>query len=204
MLRVYNLFRNRIIREIKKSKKNYYSNYFTENSNNIKQTWSGIREIINLKNSVSQRISQLSINGAIIDNPSEMSTNFNNYFVNVGPDTESKIPVSQNINPEKFLNKRNQFEFIFDPVIETEVLQIINNLDNKSTGPYSIPIKLIKIIPDLIIKPLCGLINQSFSSGIFPDLLKIVKVVPIHKGGSTQEMNNYRPCLLYTSDAADE
>ena len=38
--------------------------------------------------------------------------------------------------------------------------------------------------------------NRSFSSGIFPDLLKIVKVVPIHKGGSTQEMNNYRPISL--------
>ena len=40
--RVYNLFRNRIIREINKSKKNYYSNYFAEHTNNIKKTWSGI------------------------------------------------------------------------------------------------------------------------------------------------------------------
>ena len=35
--RVYNLFRNRVIREIKKSKKIYYSEYFETNNNNIKK-----------------------------------------------------------------------------------------------------------------------------------------------------------------------
>ena len=137
--KVYNLFRNRIIRELKKSKKKYYSEYFAEHSNNIKKTWSGIREIVNLKNSNSQKISQLNINGVDIDNPSDISNNFNNFFVNVGPDTDSKIPVSQNIDPDKFLKERNQFQFVPDPVSINEVLEIINTLENKSSGPYRIP-----------------------------------------------------------------
>ena len=48
------------------------------------------------------------------------------------------------------------------------------------------------IIPDLIVKPLCRLINNSFTRGLFPDFFKIVKVIPIHKGNSNQDMNNYR------------
>ena len=77
------------------------------------------------------------------------------------------------------------------------MLEIINALENKSTGPASIPVKLLlKLIPDLIIVPLCKLINISFISGSFPDPLKIVKVIPIHKNGSTQDMNNYRPISL--------
>ena len=55
---------------------------------------------------------------------------------------------------------------------------------------------MLKLIPDLIILPLCNLINKSFESGVFPDFLKIVKVIPIHKGNSTQDMNNYRPISL--------
>ena len=37
---------------------------------------------------------------------------------------------------------------------------------------------------------------MSFLKGEYPDLLKIVKVIPIHKGGSTQDINNYRPISL--------
>ena len=55
---------------------------------------------------------------------------------------------------------------------------------------------LLKDVADLIITPLCHIINLSFSSGIFPDLLKVSKVVAIHKGGSTQELNNFRPISL--------
>ena len=44
--------------------------------------------------------------------------------------------------------------------------------------------------------PLAYIINRSFSTGVFPKLLKIVKVIPIHKGRSTQDVTNYRPISL--------
>ena len=37
---------------------------------------------------------------------------------------------------------------------------------------------------------------MSFITGEYPNLLKIVKVIPIHKSGSTQDVNNYRPISL--------
>ena len=77
-----------------------------------------------------------------------------------------------------------------------EIIDIINVLANKSTGPYSIPLKLLLLIPDLIIVPLAYIINRSLSTGQYPNLLKIVKVIPVHKGGSTQEVNNFRPISL--------
>ena len=36
---------------------------------------------------------------------------------------------------------------------------------------------------------------MSILTGVYPDFLKIVKVIPIHKDGSTQD-NNYRPISL--------
>ena len=30
----------------------------------------------------------------------------------------------------------------------------------------------------------------------YPDKLKLVKVIPIHKGGSTQDLNNFSPLSL--------
>ena len=46
--------------------------------------------------------------------------------------------------------------------------------------------------------PLAYIINRSFSTGVFPKLMKNVKVIPIHKGGSTQDVNNYRPISLFS------
>ena len=37
---------------------------------------------------------------------------------------------------------------------------------------------------------------MSLSTGTYPDKLKIVEVIPIHKGGCTQDLNNFRPISL--------
>ena len=198
--RFYNLLRNRVHRELKKSKKQYYADYFADNVNNIKKTWEGIRKIANIKK-MSMKTAQLNIGGRVIDDEAVLAKNFNNYFANVGPNTENTIPKVPNISPLKFLKDRIQFNFIIAHTSNEEILDIISALEDKSTGPSSIPFKLLSLIPDLIIMPLAYIINRSFSIGVFPKLMKIVKVIPIHKGGSTQDVNNYRPIsLLYIFD----
>ena len=55
---LFKKFRNRINREILKSKKDYFAKYFSDYSNNIKKTWQDIREIINIKNPTAPKIAQ--------------------------------------------------------------------------------------------------------------------------------------------------
>ena len=167
-----------------------------ENKNNSKKTWEGIRSIININKTKFKCISQLNVNDKVIDNPKEIAETLNDFFVNIGPNTEKNIPRNPVIKPEKYLLNKNQTEFFIANINKEEVMDIINQLESKSTGPHSIPVNLLKIITDLIIEPLCKIITNSFSSGIFPDALKICKVVPIHKGESTQNVNNYRPISL--------
>ena len=194
--KLYNIFRNRVNRELTKSKKDYYSEYFKENKNNSKKIWEGIKSIININNTKSNFIRELKINETLIDNPNEIVESLNDFFVNIGSNTDKCIPRNPVIQPEMYLKNKNQFDFIISDISNEEVLEIINNLESKSTGPQSIPVNLLKLIPDLILEPLCKIINNSFSSGIFPDALKICKVIPIHKGESTLELNNYRPISL--------
>ena len=49
-------------------------------------------------------------------------------------------------------------------ITNEEVLDIIRLLETKSAGPSSIPVDLLKLIADLIVTPLCKIINNSFSS----------------------------------------
>ena len=144
----------------------------------------------------SAKTSQLKIGGKIIVDDKDLATNFNEFFVNVGPSTEKAIPKVPNILPTKFLKNRMQVNFVIAHTSNEEILDIINSLENKSTGPSNILLKLLSLLPDLIIIPLAYIINMSLLTGEYPDLLRVVKVIPIHKGGSTQEVNNYCPISL--------
>ena len=190
------MFRNRVARECKKAKKNYYNKYFEENSRDIKKQWDGIRSIINSNKNKLSTISEIKKNNQHIHDPKLIAEELNNFFSEIGPNTEKNLPKNPVIQPEKYLGERNQFDFLIAHVSNEEVLDIIKDLESKSTGPNSIPIKLLKMIPDLILVPLCRIINNSFKSGIFPDPLKISKVIPIHKEGPTDDINNYRPISL--------
>ena len=52
---------------------------------------------------------------------------------------------------------------------------------NKSTGPNSIPTKILKLLKNNISVQLSDIFNVFFSTGVFPSTLKIAKVVPTHK-----------------------
>ena len=59
--KLYNIFRNRVNRELHRSKRDYYSKYFEKNNKNSKKVWEGIRSIININKSKSIGISQLKV-----------------------------------------------------------------------------------------------------------------------------------------------
>ena len=70
-------------------------------------------------------------------------------------------------------------------------------MDNKSSSGYDMfSNKIIKAIKNEISKPLTLIINQMLESGIFPDSLKIAKIIPLYKKGNINSITNYRPISL--------
>ena len=78
-------------------------------------------------------------------------------------------------------------------ISEADILDIIKSLPSKGTGPASIPLNLLVLVANVVVVPLCHIINVSFSTGVFPSALKIAKVIARHKGGPSDNLNNYRP-----------
>ena len=91
--------------------------------------------------------------------------------------------------------------FFFNSVTANEIVLIIRSLENsKATGPHSIPTEILKLIKANISHPLKEIINLSFATGIYPDPLKIAKVVPIFKNkGDELQVSNYRPISLLSN-----
>ena len=70
------------------------------------------------------------------------------------------------------------------------------SLKNKSCGIHGLPIKILKCTHDIFSPVLSRIINNSFSLGIFPDVLKVAKVTPIKKPGNSTSISNYRPISI--------
>ena len=89
--------------------------------------------------------------------------------------------------------------FLFQ-VTESEVEKVAKGLKNKlSAGIDEIPDYVVKQCIKLLKKPLANIYNASLESGIFPDQLKIAKVVPVYKKGDKKDVQNYRPIALLSA-----
>ena len=158
--------------------------------------WSGIKCIINIKNNKFYNISQIVQNGKVINNPRDMAQAFNHYFTNIAVKVDKEIPRTRKSRLD-YLGKLQDLTLFLSPTDGAEVGSIIFELKKgKSVGPYSIPCNLLKMFNLLISPLLATLINESFSTGVFPDKLKIAKVIALHKKGATDDMSNYRPVSL--------
>ena len=95
------------------------------------------------------------------------------------------------------MGDRVQNSFFAAPSFPVEMSDIISLLKSgKSLGPNSIPTKILKLLSPLISSPLSQIINESLQSGVFPDKMKLAKVIPLFKKGCPLTASNYRPISL--------
>ena len=86
------------------------------------------------------------------------------------------------------------------PADKNEISFIISCLDShKSSGPNSVPVKILKLLKNDISQQLSDIFIVSFSTGQFPSVLKIAKVIPIHKKQSKVDYTNYRSISLQSN-----
>ena len=172
----YKLIRNSITKLKREAKKRYYKDFFELNKTKISIVWKGIKSIVNIKQSSRKDITLIDGDGKDITDPYKISNSFNKYFVNIGPDIDKTIPKSKH-DYNKYLNEIHcNKTFFLVPTTHNEIFDIIKILDiNKSTGPNSIPVFILKIFNCFFSEHLSNIINLSFTTGLFPDLCKLAK-----------------------------
>ena len=78
-------------------------------------------------------------------------------------------------------------------------LEISRIPNNKFHGLYSCPTKILKCSSNVISNTLAEIINLSISTGVYPNKLKIAKIVPIFKTDDNTDPSNYRPISLLSN-----
>ena len=74
--------------------------------------------------------------------------------------------------------------FYLPDIYESDVISMIVDLRNSIAGYYTIPASIDKELINSFITQSTRMINRSFHERIFPNQLKLAKVIPVFKNGS--------------------
>ena len=196
---LYKKYRNLIVSLLRMSKKKHYADYFEEHKTNIKKTWDGIRDLLNVSKKTSININKVIHDNKVISDNKGIAQSMNNFFVNIGTSVEAKIPNAKT-SFQSYLAENNYNQLILNHCSNDDIATIISKFSSgKANGPNSIPSNLLKEFSHLFVEPLKIIINKSLDEGSFPSLLKMALVCPIFKKNDKTNCANYRPISLLSN-----
>ena len=190
----YKEVRNLATNKLKEAKKTYFQNLLDQSKNNMKKMWKVLNGLI--KPNVNQNdscIKSLLVNDQIIDDNISICNSLNEHFSSIG----GRISDSFINIPHEIVSPIHIQNSIFFRNINTfDVLQIIGDMQNKSSNIYTYSNRVVKELKHILSPILAHIINNSLQQGYFPSSQKIARVIPLHKGGSKSDINNYRPISI--------
>jgi hypothetical protein len=161
------------------SKKLYFKNKITNIQGNITETWKIINQIVKIRSKGSITPDKINNNGVEFDQPQDIANQFNIFFRDIGPQIAEKISPSNKDFREYLTPLNSHKSFFLTPTTPNEVAFMINELNaSKALGPHGILTKPV------ITSELSEIYNFSFTSGIFPEELKLSRVIPLYKNES--------------------
>ena len=182
-------FRNKLTRQKEAAKASFFSAEISK-SKNTSTTWKVINNLLrkNKQNSTSSLPSKINIKSHDVFDATSICQELNKYFCSIGHEMAKNVnkPLS---NSHIFFGQRVSNSIYLKPTNIDENINVINQLNpNKSTGHDGIPAKLIKVAKRSISPFLANIFNAGLENGYFFDELKIARVTPLHKLGTTTDL----------------
>ena len=169
---MHNLYRSK--------EQQYWRSRIEAAGKNSKKLWNSFSSLMNTESRES------------VSNPAISADDFATFF-------KQKVEMIRNEtsmapSPEYSVTSAPSFSQ-FTPVTVDEIVELIDNTNNKSCELDTVPTTLIKSNSDLFSPILASIINRSLLSSTFPKRMKEALVRPILKkqGLDDSELKNYRP-----------
>ncbi|XP_065673886.1 uncharacterized protein LOC136090837 [Hydra vulgaris] len=201
--KIYKNYKNLFEKIRKNLKKNYYSNLINKFKNNSTRTWKIIKEITGKsKNHLSSLPQTIKFDNVNISEPNKIAYIFNKFFTEIGTNLSKKIPTTESSFEDYLcpINKSYYNNECSSELSQDELDRAFKSLKrNNSIGADevsgNIVIDCYESLKDILYK----VFNASIKQGVFPDQLKIAKVIPIYKQGDKTNINNYRPISVLST-----
>ena len=186
-------YRNILNRTIRAAKKMYWQDKFDSCRNDMKLMWRNINDVLSRTKNKHNFPDHFMSNRFKITDRERIANEFNKFYCELGPTLAQNIPHKPMIMPHNNIRQ----SLFFEPVIESEIINIVTLLKPKSSyGFDDISPKLLKATFMPVVAPLIHVFNLSLQQGYCPEDMKKAKVIPIFKNGDKHLFCNYRPISL--------
>lgn len=172
----YKAMRNFTTQAIKREKTAYFQ--YKINNSTPKQCWKFLKQNNLLPENRSKEIPYH------LKNVNDL----NNFFINSIPDTSASGSVLDFYKN----NSLNNSNFKFQPVSESTVLKILNNIRSNATGFDGINVKLLKLCCPHIIPYITHIINFILTENVFPTMWRSAVVSVLPKTSNPEEYKDLR------------
>ena len=181
--------RNRSKTLLRKSKRSFEKNIASQSKHNPKAFWNHTRRKLKTKCGVAPLLSNLKDKNSLKYNDEEKANILQDQFSSVFiKEPDGAIPTISNRTDSYITNLH---------VTEEMVLTELSTLNpNKSCGPENIHPRMLLELADIMAAPVALLFNMTIEHGIIPKDWKLGYISPIHKKGSKNVAENYRPISL--------
>ena len=179
------------------TEKSYFNELFENTKDPVFNLWKTLNPIINPSKTTTRTvINKLVYEGKRITNKQEISDTMNKHFCDIGVRLHSELRYYGNRFLD-YLPPRINYSFYLAPTCKDDVLFEIKKMKSmKAPGHDSIGTKMIHLCPEIFAENLSKLFNNSISQGVYPNAMKIAKVIALFKSGIKANPNNYRPISL--------
>ena len=196
----YRRLRNMVTKRIREARINFYHNKLEDSGGDNKGVWNTLNALLN-RNSYGDASTNFVIEEHETSDENLIASKMNEYFSNVGKQLASNFgdaPLNSN-EYLSFLGEPLPEPFIFEPVSESMVYEVLLSIKNSAHGYDKIPIQIYREYFSFIGPVVTKICNSSILLGEFPKELQIAKVKCIFKAGDKKVIKNYRPISILPS-----
>ena len=183
----YTYYANLLTTLLRRVKKLHFFKLFLNAFGDSARVWHHINRL--LGNSHSSVMEKLIVGSGTLTGE-DMINYANDYFVSIACNLTVGI---QNRDTYNFYGPPNRHTFFLAPANESEVVTSINKLKNKGNVIVDLSVQTVKNNACVFSRHLVFLYNYSIEKSSFPNRLKIACVIPGHKSGPKEIIDNYRP-----------
>ena len=190
----YKTYKNRLTNVLRYAEKKYYNDMLNQCKKDLKKTWNILNDLTRRKKKKPNLCSEFSSGDHIVTNGKNIANSFNTFFTDIGPNLAKNISECPDNKFTDYLDIPKVHSLFLKPVTSDEIVKIVTKFRNKfSCGIDGVSMSIVKKTISVIAQPLAEICNKSFINGIFPDKMKIAKVIPVFKNGDKKLFSNYRP-----------